>query len=63
MYLGMVLALIGAALACHSGLALLVAPLFLLLIDRTFVAMEEPMLQSEFGEQYDAYRRNVRRWL
>jgi protein-S-isoprenylcysteine O-methyltransferase Ste14 len=44
-----------------AGLLLLI-PLFWVLETR-FVRPEEARLSSAFGEDYEAYRRRVRRWL
>ncbi len=63
MYLGMAAVLLGAALALGSAAACLVAPGFVWLIDRRFVAMEEQILQEQFGEQYRRYQERVARWL
>ncbi|MDI6808810.1 MAG: methyltransferase [Candidatus Eisenbacteria bacterium] len=61
-YLGAGLALAGAALfyeslplAGYTGLFLVAAHLFV-------VWYEEPALRRAFGQEYDAYRRQVRRW-
>jgi protein-S-isoprenylcysteine O-methyltransferase Ste14 len=37
--------------------------IFLILIDRTFIPMEERAMQRVFGARYDAYRGRVRRWI
>jgi protein-S-isoprenylcysteine O-methyltransferase Ste14 len=33
------------------------------LIDRQFIRVEEKMLAETFGEQYEAYRKQIRRWI
>jgi protein-S-isoprenylcysteine O-methyltransferase Ste14 len=63
MYLGMVAALGGVALLLGSVAALLVPPLFALLLTVRFIAREERNLAERFGPDYDAYARRVRRWL
>ena len=63
MYLGMAAALLGSALALGSAVALVVTLLFAAVIDRGFIAMEERILEEEFGDAYRAYRRRVRRWI
>lgn len=63
MYLGAGLALGGAALHFHS-LALATYLAALAVAAHLFVvAYEEPTLARTFGEEYDAYRKRVRRWL
>jgi protein-S-isoprenylcysteine O-methyltransferase Ste14 len=63
MYLGMVLILVGVGLLLGSLLPFLVVVAFALLIDRRFVLAEERMLAETFGDDWQAYRRRVRRWL
>jgi protein-S-isoprenylcysteine O-methyltransferase Ste14 len=63
MYLGMVLALSGAALLLGAATAMLVAPAFGWLLARRFIHAEERALAARFGAEYEAYRRRVRRWL
>jgi protein-S-isoprenylcysteine O-methyltransferase Ste14 len=62
-YLGALLVLIGEAwlfasipLLVYAGAAAVGVHLFV-------VGYEEPTLQRRFGHEYDAYRRNVSRWL
>jgi protein-S-isoprenylcysteine O-methyltransferase Ste14 len=38
-------------------------PLLLLIIQEYIIKREEKYLALEFGQQYEEYRRNVRRWL
>ena len=62
MYLGAALALGGAALFYRSPSLLTYAAVFLL-VTHTFVLLyEEPTLRQTFGEEYEDYRRRVRRW-
>ncbi len=63
MYLGMASILLGAALALGSPMAVAVTPVFVWVIDRRFVSMEERILEDEFSEAYRAYRERVRRWV
>jgi protein-S-isoprenylcysteine O-methyltransferase Ste14 len=63
MYVGLVAALVGAALLLGSVTALAVPPLFALLLAVRFIAREERNLAERFGGDYDAYARRVRRWL
>ena len=62
-YLGMVCALAGVAVAAGSATPFLVVPAFMYLIDRRFIRKEEAMLGQTFGSQYQAYKGKVRRWL
>jgi len=63
MYLGMGLVLLGLALFLGSAIALIVIPIFVVLIDRRFVLMEERILEEEFGKDYRKYCDEVRRWV
>ena len=63
MYLGAGVALAAASLY-YQSLALLAFTAGFLLATHLFVlGYEEPALRGTFGEQYDAYCREVRRWL
>ncbi len=63
MYIGAGLALIGAALFYESLQLLGYAGVFFLVTHLFVVWYEEPTLQQTFGQEYDAYCRQVRRWL
>lgn len=63
MYLGMVFVLLGTALITGSVAGLLVAPVFVLIIQSRFILDEEQMLREVFGEEYEDYCQRVRRWL
>jgi protein-S-isoprenylcysteine O-methyltransferase Ste14 len=62
MYIGAVLALAGAALFYRSLPLLAYAGLFLLASHFFVEWYEEPTLRRIFGEEYEAYCRQVRRW-
>jgi protein-S-isoprenylcysteine O-methyltransferase Ste14 len=63
MYLGLVLALAGAALSLVSPLALLAAPVYGWWVQRRFIEREERLLEERFGNAYRAYCLRVRRWV
>lgn len=63
MYLGMVFVLLGTALIVGTVAGLLVAPVFMLIIQLRFIHDEEQMLREVFGEDYEDYCGRVRRWL
>jgi len=63
MYLGASLALAGAALFYLSGALLAYTVGFFLLMYAFVVWYEEPTLRQTFGEDYEAYCRQVHRWL
>lgn len=63
MYSGMVLVLVGVALAFGTLSPFGVPLLFAWLATRYFIRSEEATLHEAFGPSYDEYRRRVRRWL
>ncbi len=63
MYLGLILALLGAALLLSSPLALLAAPAYGWWVQRRFIVREERLLEDRFGDAYRAYCLRVRRWV
>lgn len=62
MYLGASLALAGAALFYETGALWAYAVGFLVLMHLVVVFYEEPTLRQTFGEDYEEYSRQVRRW-
>ena len=62
MYLGFVLMLVGAALLVGSLTAWIGAVVFFVVADRWYVPFEERRLTHAFGDDFEAYRRRVRRW-
>ena len=63
MYLGMTLILFGVALTVGAFPGLLVAPLFMALIELRFIRPEEALLRAQFGADFEHYCKLVRRWL
>ena len=63
MYLGMVVALTGSALALGTPAPWLAPIAMALLLRIRFIANEERALEASLGEAYLAYKRRVRRWL
>lgn len=62
MYFGAGLAISGAALYYQSVQLLAYATVFLLFFHFFVVLYEEPVLQRTFGDDYESYSRQVRRW-
>lgn len=63
MYVGLVVGLLGEALALHS-VAVAALALAIALVVTVFVArFEEPALERKFGADYVAYKRQVHRWI
>jgi protein-S-isoprenylcysteine O-methyltransferase Ste14 len=63
MYLGLLVALIGAAVLFGTVSAFLPIPVFVWIIQTRFIRGEERFLEELFGEQYLAYKKKVRRWI
>ena len=63
MYLGMLLFLAGAALIANTPWAWMVPAVFFVIIRQAFVVREEALMEATFGDAYNAYRSEVRRWL
>jgi protein-S-isoprenylcysteine O-methyltransferase Ste14 len=63
MYLGLTLILFGLAVF-YGSIAMLLGPIvFVVIIDRIVVPLEEHNMQRLFGAQYSDYQTRVRRWL
>jgi protein-S-isoprenylcysteine O-methyltransferase Ste14 len=62
-YLGMMLGLVGLAIAFDSLWLLVTLVPFALVVRYGVVAREEAYLERKFGEVYRRYRARVRRWL
>lgn len=62
-YAGMTLALVGWAGYLQQPATLLGAASFVVIIHVRFIRHEERMLHERFGDEYAAYRRQVRRWI
>ena len=63
MYLGMALVLAAWALWLGDGGSALLVAGFVAYISRFQIAPEERALQRGFGEDFEAYKRRVRRWI
>ena len=63
MYLGMASVLLGLAITVGASTALVVAPVFMIIIELRFIRPEEEMLRGVFPEEFPAYCQRVRRWL
>lgn len=63
MYLGALIVLIGWAVFLANALALLVAAIFVLYLNRFQITPEEKALAARFGSEFAAYCTKVRRWV
>jgi protein-S-isoprenylcysteine O-methyltransferase Ste14 len=62
-YLAFCIAALGAGMALNSWWTIATAPILGYLLQILVIRREEAYLEGKFGEQYLAYRREVRRWL
>jgi len=63
MYVGMTAIVIGLWLLLGTMTPIFVVPLFVLVLCFVFIPAEERMMLEQFGEDYRAYCKRVRRWL
>jgi protein-S-isoprenylcysteine O-methyltransferase Ste14 len=63
MYLGMAAILLGVAIVLGSILPFAFPILFVALMERLFIPLEEANLERAFGDDYRAYKQRVRRWI
>ena len=64
MYVGLTTILLGIGLLVGTWPFLVLPPaLFVLVVSAFFIRREERILERAFGDEYDAFRRRVRRWL
>ncbi|MFC1730065.1 methyltransferase family protein [candidate division KSB1 bacterium] len=63
MYLGMFILVVGFSIFSTNILALILPIMFLLLVRLIFITKEEGLIQDKFGEEYDEYKKQVRRWI
>jgi protein-S-isoprenylcysteine O-methyltransferase Ste14 len=53
----------GIAMLLRSLFPYLVVAVFVLLIDRVFIRVEEKMLADQLGGQWETYQKKTRRWI
>lgn len=63
MYLGFLLLLLAELVWLANPAAFLVAPAFVLYLNRFQIGPEEAALRTRFGAQFHAYSNRVRRWI
>lgn len=63
MYLGFALILIGVAVLLGSVTPWMVLPLFIVLMDRAYIEVEERMMAEQFGHAWSRYTERTRRWV
>ncbi len=63
LYVALSALLAGFGFLLDSGWILGLVPALVLLLDRLVIVREELRLRAQFGDDYQAYTRHVRRWL
>ena len=63
MYVGMFILLLGFAMCFGNLFSVLTPVVFIIMIAIVYVPKEEKLLQNTFGEEYEAYKMNVRKWI
>lgn len=63
MYLAMLILVIAAALYLQNIVAMFIIPMFIAYITRYQIVPEENALTLLFGEEYENYKKKVRRWI
>src|SRR5215471_2451029 len=63
MYLGLAMAYAGVAITNGQVWPILLLPLVLIYVHHVVIPIEERRLHETFGEAYDHYRAQVRRWI
>jgi len=63
MYLGMLSILFGMAIFLGSLITFIFPVLFVIIIEKLFIPIEEKNLEKKFGNKYVDYKKRVRRWI
>lgn len=63
MYLGMASLLLGAGFILGSVTSFIGIILFVFAMEIVFIPTEEKMLEEQFGEEYEAYKKKVGKWI
>jgi protein-S-isoprenylcysteine O-methyltransferase Ste14 len=62
MYVGVTIMYLGITCIIGNWWNIILLPLLILILQEYVIKHEEKYLAYEFGQQYEEYRRNVRRW-
>jgi protein-S-isoprenylcysteine O-methyltransferase Ste14 len=62
-YLGFVCMLIGFPMSFGTWWGVILAPVFILLMNTLVIQHEEAYLEKKFGDEYTSFKSRVRRWL
>jgi protein-S-isoprenylcysteine O-methyltransferase Ste14 len=62
-YLGMFLILLGVVILIQNPLSLIFPIIFIIIIEKRYIPIEEKNMKKTFGKQYLNYKNKVRRWI
>lgn len=63
MYLGLALVYLGIAFLEGNWWNIIFIPILLIIVQEYIIKREEKYLEAEFGQDYEAHKAKVRRWL
>ena len=63
MYLGLVIALVGLSFLFGTIVPMMVIPLFVWIVSKYIIDVEERALEEAFDQTYLEYKKRVRRWI
>ena len=63
MYIGMLSILLGTAVFLGSLSSFVFPIIFIVIIEKLFIPIEEENLEKKFGNKYSEYKKRVRRWI
>ncbi|SFQ43736.1 methyltransferase family protein [Parafilimonas terrae] len=63
MYLGLAILYLGITCFIGNWWNVILFPLLLIIVQEYIIKREEKYLEIEFGQEYEAYKNKVRRWL
>ncbi len=63
MYLGMLSSLLGTAIFLGSLSPFIFSIIFIIIIEKSFIPMEEKNLEKKFGNKYINYKKRIRCWI
>jgi len=63
MYVGLSVAYVGEAAILHQIVPVVLLPLTIACLNRVVIPVEEERLHAVFGDEYEQYQNDVRRWL
>lgn len=63
MYLGLALVYLGTTCFIGNWWNVILFPVLLIIVQEYIIKREEKYLSAEFGQEYEAYKNKVRRWL